>query len=113
MPFRFPRRNTTGCASNLSRKGNWHQRDRSFAEPRAARPGVDSIPMDFKMAKLRIAVAGAGMIGLRHIEEIQKSQSARLSAVSDPSPKSGRVAEKGGGPIYKKPEGGIARERPD
>ena len=33
------------------------------------------------MRKVRIAVAGAGMIGLRHIEETQKSQGAKLSAI--------------------------------
>lgn len=39
-----------------------------------------------QMARVRIAVAGAGLIGLRHIEETQKSQSAKLSAIVDPSP---------------------------
>jgi predicted dehydrogenase len=80
---------------------------------RAARPGVDSIPADFKMSKLRIAVAGAGMIGLRHIEEIQKSQSARLSAIVDPSPKAAEVAKKEGVPICKTLEELIAKDRPD
>src|SRR5947207_9659440 len=80
---------------------------------RAARPGVNSFLGDFNMSKLRIAVAGAGMIGLRHIEEIQKSQSARLSAVVDPSPKAAEVAKKVGIPIYKTPEGVIAKDRPD
>jgi len=80
---------------------------------RAARPGVNSFLGDFNMSKLRIAVAGAGVIGLRHIEEIQKSQSARLSAVVDPSPKAAEVAKKVGVPIYKTPEGVIAKGRPD
>ena len=39
------------------------------------------------MEKVRIAVAGAGSIGIRHIEEIQRSQGAVLSAIIDPSPK--------------------------
>src|SRR5437773_258086 len=113
MPFRFPRRNTTGCASNRSPKGNWHQRDRSCAGPALRGPAHESILADFNMSKLRIAVAGAGMIGLRHIDEIQKSQSARLSAVVDHSPKAAEVAKKVGIPIYKTPEGVIAKDRPD
>jgi predicted dehydrogenase len=39
------------------------------------------------MEKVRIAVAGAGSIGIRHIEEIQRSQGAVLSAIIDPSPR--------------------------
>jgi len=65
------------------------------------------------MAKVRIAVAGAGMIGLRHIEETQKSQSARLSAIVDPSPKADEIARKEGVPIYKTLEELIAKDRPD
>jgi predicted dehydrogenase len=38
------------------------------------------------MTRVRIAVAGAGLIGRRHIEEVQKSESAELSAIVDPAP---------------------------
>ncbi len=38
------------------------------------------------MSRVRIAVAGAGLIGRRHIEEVQKSRSAELAAVVDPAP---------------------------
>jgi len=65
------------------------------------------------MAKLRIAVAGAGLIGLRHIEETQKSRSARLSAIVDPSPKAAEVAKKEGVPLYKTLDELIAMDRPD
>ena len=52
------------------------------------------------MQKMRIAVAGKGLIGLRHIEEIQRSQAARLSAIVDPSPRATEVAHKEGIPLY-------------
>ncbi len=42
---------------------------------------------------VRIAVAGAGLIGKRHIEEVAASGSARLSAIVDPSPAATEVAE--------------------
>ena len=64
-------------------------------------------------SRARIAVAGAGMIGLRHIEETQKSRSARLSGIVDPSPKAADVARKEGVPLYGTLEELIARERPD
>ena len=65
------------------------------------------------MRKVRIAVAGAGLIGLRHIEETQKSPSARLSAIVDPSPKAAEVARKEGVPIYGSLSELIAKDRPD
>ena len=47
------------------------------------------------MSKSRIAVAGAGLIGLRHIEETQKSERCTLSAIVEPSPKAAEVAQQG------------------
>ena len=64
-------------------------------------------------SKARIAVAGAGLIGLRHIEETQKSRSARLSAVVDPSPKALEVARQEGVPLYGTLDELIAKDRPD
>jgi predicted dehydrogenase len=52
------------------------------------------------MEKVRIAVAGAGSIGIRHIEEIQRSQGAVLSAIIDPSPKAIEVGEREDAPVY-------------
>jgi len=63
--------------------------------------------------RARIAVAGAGMIGLRHIEETQKSAAGRLSAIVDPSPKTGEVAKNASVPLYRTLEDLIARDRPD
>ena len=47
------------------------------------------------MNSVRIAVAGAGLIGLRHIEEIQKSRVAELASIVDVSPKAAEVAAAG------------------
>ena len=52
------------------------------------------------MPKLRIAVAGAWVIGLRHIEEITKSRSCVLSAIVDVSPKAAVTARSSGVPLY-------------
>lgn len=65
------------------------------------------------MDKPRIAVVGAGLIGLRHIEEIQKSRSARLAAIVDPSPKAAEVAKKESVPLYKSLDELMAKDRPD
>ena len=65
------------------------------------------------MRKVRIAVAGAGLIGLRHIEETQRSQSAQLAAIVDPSPKAAEIAKKEGVPIYGSLAELIAKDRPD
>ena len=52
------------------------------------------------MNKVRIAVAGAGSIGRRHIEEIDASDSAVLASVVDPGPAGPQLAEKYGVPLY-------------
>jgi predicted dehydrogenase len=65
------------------------------------------------MPKVRIAVAGAGLIGLRHIEEIEKSRSARLSAIVDVSPKTAAVAEKSGVALYGSLSELFVTDRPD
>jgi predicted dehydrogenase len=65
------------------------------------------------MEKVRIAVAGAGAIGLRHIEETQKSQGAKLSAIIDPSPKAVEVANREGVPLYQSLQECFTKDRPD
>ena len=52
------------------------------------------------MNEVRIAVAGAGLIGKRHVAEVDASDAARLSAVVDPFPAAAEVAEKFGVPVY-------------
>jgi predicted dehydrogenase len=65
------------------------------------------------MSSVRIAVAGAGLIGLRHIEEIGKSRSAELASVVDVSPKAAEVAEKAAVPLYASVAELLAKDRPD
>jgi predicted dehydrogenase len=49
---------------------------------------------------VRLAVAGAGLIGQRHIEEIDASPSATLAAIVDPFPAAAEVAAKSSVPLY-------------
>ncbi|MCW2702197.1 MAG: oxidoreductase domain protein [Blastococcus sp.] len=49
---------------------------------------------------VRIAVAGAGLIGQRHLEEIDASCSAQIAAIVDPFPAAREVADKFGVPLY-------------
>ena len=48
------------------------------------------------MSKVRIAVAGAGLIGLRHIEEIVASDECALASIVDISPKAAEIARTAG-----------------
>ena len=52
-------------------------------------------------ASVRIAVAGAGLIGQRHIEEVDASSDAQLASIVDPGPAAAEVAEKFGVPLYR------------
>ena len=52
------------------------------------------------MMKSRIAVAGAGNIGLAHIDVLTKSATCELSAVVDPSPAAQARASKAGVPLF-------------
>lgn len=62
---------------------------------------------------VRIAVAGAGLIGLRHIEEVDASTVAALSAIVDPGPGAADVAAKYSVPLYDSLAGLLGRDRPD
>ena len=53
------------------------------------------------MTKIRIAVAGAGLIGQAHIKVLGASPSCMLSAIVDPSPAAVEVAAKACVPLYK------------
>lgn len=61
----------------------------------------------------RIAVAGAGYIGVAHIGAARASPTCTLSAVVDPSPAAERVAAEAGVPRYGSLDELIARDRPD
>lgn len=65
------------------------------------------------MTKVRIAVAGAGVIGLRHIEEIEKSRSAELASIVDPSPGAAQAAQRAHAPIYASLQDCLGSDRPD
>ena len=65
------------------------------------------------MNKVRIAVAGAGLIGLRHIEEIDRSRSSVLAAIVDPSPKAVEVAAREGVPLFPTLRALFDAQRPD
>ena len=65
------------------------------------------------MRKVRIAVAGAGLIGLRHIEEIQKCPTTELAAIVDPGPKAPEIAKKEGVPLYTSLAELFGKDRPD
>jgi len=63
--------------------------------------------------KLRIAVAGAGLIGRTHIALIQASRECALSAIADPAPAAAEIARAVGVPMYGSLAELLARERPD
>jgi predicted dehydrogenase len=65
------------------------------------------------VSNVRIAVAGAGLIGARHIEEVDASGAAELAAIVDPGPVGPPLAEKFGVPLHTSLAELFARDRPD
>jgi predicted dehydrogenase len=65
------------------------------------------------VAKTRIAVAGAGYIGLAHMGVAAASPTCTLCAVVDPSPAAIETARKAGVPLYASLHELIAQDRPD
>jgi len=63
--------------------------------------------------KLTIAVAGAGLIGRRHIELIEASPSCALAAIADPAPGAIEVARNAGVPLHATLDEVFAHARPD
>lgn len=63
--------------------------------------------------RVRIAVAGSGLIGQEHIRRIAESSSAELCAVVDPAPAAREVAERHGVPLFASLQELFADERPD
>lgn len=62
-------------------------------------PGRDSL-REATEAMLKIVVAGAGVVGRRHIALIQQNPRVRLCAVIDPAPAAGAVAAANGVPLF-------------
>ena len=65
------------------------------------------------MNNQKIAVAGAGYIGLAHMECLRTSPTCMLSAIVDPAPGGEAIAAKVGVPLYKTLDELIAIARPD
>ena len=65
------------------------------------------------MSRTRIAIAGAGYIGLAHMAVAQKSSTCTLFAIVDPAPAAGEAAARAGVPLYRTLDELIARDRPD
>jgi len=56
------------------------------------------------MTKVRLAIAGAGVIGKRHTDAIAQSDHVELVAYADPSPEAGKAAQEADVPLF----GGLA-----
>ncbi|SDP82968.1 Predicted dehydrogenase [Rhodoferax sp. OV413] len=65
------------------------------------------------MTPLKIAVAGAGYIGLAHIEVLARSRRCSLSAIVDPSPGAAAIATRAGVPLYTSLDDLLAAGKPD
>src|SRR5262245_36650131 len=65
------------------------------------------------MQRLKLAIAGAGVIGRRHAERVAREPAARLSAIVDPAPVGGELAEKLGARWFASLEQLLAEDRPD
>ena len=65
------------------------------------------------MNPIGIAVAGAGLIGRRHIELIRQSRSCELAAIVDPAPGAVALARECGAPLYATLAELFAAGRPD
>ena len=64
------------------------------------------------MAKVRIAVAGAGLIGVRHLEEIAANGQCAIACIVDPGPKAAEQAARFGVPLVATLAEGLAT-KPD
>jgi predicted dehydrogenase len=65
------------------------------------------------LARVRLAVVGAGLIGRRHAALIAAADDAELAAIVDPAPAAAELARQLGAPLYTSLEGLLAAKRPD
>ena len=65
------------------------------------------------MNQVRIAVAGAGLIGTRHIEEVDACDAAALASIVDPGPAGPAMAERFGVRLYPSLAELFADDKPD
>ena len=64
-------------------------------------------------AKMRIAVAGAGLIGRRHVELIEASPDCVLAGIADPSPAAKEFAQARNTPWHADHRALLEQENPD
>jgi predicted dehydrogenase len=64
-------------------------------------------------AELRIAVAGAGYIGLAHVGVLKAGKGCRLSTIVDPAPAAAKAAAEAGVPLYRSLDELLEKDRPD
>ena len=69
--------------------------------------------MSMNQNPTRIAVAGAGYIGVAHMAVAQKGARCTLSAIVDPAPAAQAVAAQAGVPLYESLAELLERDRPD
>ena len=62
---------------------------------------------------VRITVAGTGLIGKRHVEEVAASPDATLASIVDPGPAAPELAEKFAVPLYRSLAELFAADKPD
>ncbi|HEU4353469.1 MAG TPA: Gfo/Idh/MocA family oxidoreductase [Burkholderiales bacterium] len=63
--------------------------------------------------KTRIAVAGAGYIGLAHIAALRASPTCTLAAIVDPSPAAAKAAAEAGASLFSSIDELLRKDRPD
>jgi predicted dehydrogenase len=63
--------------------------------------------------RTRIAVAGAGYVGLAHIEALRASPTCSLSAIVDPSPAAKKTAADADAPLFVSIDELLSKARPD
>lgn len=65
------------------------------------------------MNKLKIAVAGAGLMGRCHIELIRACRSCELAGIADPAPAAAKIARRAGVPLHPTLAELLGAARPD
>src|SRR4051812_45856362 len=65
------------------------------------------------MSTVRISVAGTGLIGRRHIEEVHASPRAELASIVDPGAAGPEVAQRFTVPLYRSLAELFDRDKPD
>lgn len=62
---------------------------------------------------VRIAIAGAGLIGKRHLDALAADESTEIASIVDPAPAAQEQAERFGVPLFPDLESMLAADKPD